>query len=351
MAGVSSERAAPSDELRGRLARLPRVSLVRRPTPIDELPRFSAALGGPRIVMKREDLSGLAFGGNKTRELDYFIGAAKAAGADVFIAGGGVAQSNHATQCAAAARSAGMIPVLVLHNYRSGDVQGNYLLCRLLGADIRFVDTGDVDSAINQRVVLQGVMDATAREYEAKGHKAWVLYSSFHPLGAAAFVDCALELDEQLSVVGHDIDHLYLTSAGATQVGLLLGSKFLRAHYRIQGISYTATAGDVVDRMVDLGARTAELLDIPTRLERGDIASESYAGAGYGIPSPAGMEAIHLLAETEGIFVDPVYTGKGLSGLIDHVRQGRVGPDETVLFLHTGGTPALFAYAQEVLGN
>lgn len=349
MAGVSIEKPKAA-QLRASLSRLPQVPMVRRPTPIDELPHLSAALGGPRILVKREDMSGLAFGGNKTRELDYFIGAAKAAGADVFVAGGGVAQSNHAAQCAAAARRAGMTPVLVLHNYRTDSVQGNYLLSRLLGADIRFVDTGDIDSAINQRVVLQDAMNAAAEEYEAKGHKAWVLHSSFHPLGAAAFVDCALEIEDQLAAAGERIDHLYVTSAGATQVGLLLGSKFLGAPYRIQAISYTTTAGDVIERMVGLGEQTAQLLDLPTRLFAADIASESFAGPGYGIPSGASVEAIHLLAETEGMFVDPIYTGKGLSGLIDHVRSGRIGSAETVLFLHTGGTPALFAYAKEVIG-
>jgi 1-aminocyclopropane-1-carboxylate deaminase/D-cysteine desulfhydrase-like pyridoxal-dependent ACC family enzyme len=336
--------------LRSRLAELPAEPMLRRPTPLDELPRLSLLLGGPRIFMKREDLSGLAMGGNKTRELDYFIGAAKTAGADVFIAGGGVAQSNHAVQCAAAARRAGLLPVLVLHGYRSEQLQGNHLLARLLGADIRFVETADVDSAINQRVRLLGVMEEAAREYAARGHRPWILKSSFHPLGAAGFVDCAAELAEQVLDATLDVDHVYLTSAGATQVGLVLGNKILGAPYRVTGISYTVTVGDVVSRMVALGNQTAELLGLPERLEEADIVNqEAYAGEGYGIPSPEGLEAIRLLAETEGIFLDPVYTSKGMAGLIDHIRGGRLQAGETVVFIHTGGTSALFAYAEELL--
>ncbi len=336
-------------QLQNHLASLPTVPMLRRPTPLDAVPRFSAALGDVSVLIKREDMSGLAFGGNKTRELDYFIGDARARGADVFIAGGGVAQSNHAVQCAAAARRAGMQPVVVLHRYRADEVQGNLLLTRLLGADVRFNDTTDVDSAINQRVALEALMEATAAEYRAKGHTPYVLKSSFHPLGAIGYVDCALELAQQLAARGTKADHVYVTSAGATQVGLVLGAKHLGQPFPVTGIAYTLNTTGLVDRMVDLGNQAAERLGVDTRLEPADIVNYPFGGDGYGIPSPGGLEAIHLLAETEGLFLDPVYSGKGMSGLIAHVRSGRIRPGSTVVFIHSGGIPALFAYHREVL--
>ena len=182
---------------------------------MDELPRLSEALG-VRILFKREDMTGLAFGGNKARELDFFIADAQQAKADVFITGGGTGQSNHAVQCSAAARRAGMIPVMVLHRIRADDPQGNLLLDRLLDADLRFVDTASVDAAINQRDVLRQRMEDTAEEYRSRGHRPYILPSSFHPLGAVAYVDAARELALQLLDLSLEPDHVYVTSAGAT---------------------------------------------------------------------------------------------------------------------------------------
>ncbi len=258
-----SHKAAQLQEL---LQQMPTVAMVRRPTPLDALPRFSAAIGDVRVLMKREDLSGLALGGNKARELDYFIGDAHAQQADVFVAGGGVAQSNHAVLCAAAARRAGMLPVLVLHRFRADDIQGNLLLDHLLGADIRFAQQGDVDSAINQRLGLTHLMEEIAAEYAAKGHRPYVLPSSFHPLGAIGYVDCALELAQQLDEQQIKADHVYLTAAGATQVGLVLGSKFLDSPFAVTGIAYTATTEGLVPRLLDLATprrRTSGHPDTP----------------------------------------------------------------------------------------
>jgi len=188
-----------------------------------------------------------------------------------------------------------------------------------------------------------------AQEYESSGHRPWTLYSSFHPLGAAGFVDCALELHQQLREAEIHVDRVYVTSAGATQVGLALGSTFLEAPYPVTGFAYTATTDHSSTRMLELGRQTAELLQLEVKLEESDLASVSCGGAGYGIPTREGQEAIKILAETEGIFLDPVYTGKGMGGLITQIRSGHIPSNETVVFVHTGGTAALFAYSQEVL--
>lgn len=324
--------------------------MARRPTPLDELANLSGMLG-VRILAKREDLTGLAFGGNKTRELDFFIGDAVHQGADIFIAGGGAAQSNHAVQCAAAARRAGMIPVMVLHRYRADDIQGNLLLDHLLGTDLRLVDVASVDSAIAQRTKLHQTMRDVAEEYRTRGHRPYVLPSSFHPLGAIGYVDCMVELAGQLQDRSIEIDTLYLTSAGATQVGLALGAKHMQCGYPIFGINYSTGTEGLGDRLVELGTKAAERLGIATRLEANDVPNESFAGPGYGVASPEGLEAIRLLATLEGMFLDPVYSAKGMAGLIAHIRAGRVPKGATVVFLHTGGLPAIFSYNKEILSN
>lgn len=332
-----------------RLSRLPRFSLARLPTPLDDLPRLARALDRPRILVKRDDLTGLAFGGNKTRELDFIVGEALARGANVFVAGGGAGQSNHAVQCAAAANRAGMKPILVLHRSRADEPQGNLLLSRLLGAEIHFVDTDGVDGAINRRTALEGVMRRIADDHRGRGLTPYVLPSSFHPLAAAAYAGCALELAGQLDALGLPAARVYLASAGATQVGLALGARHIGAPFRVVGIAYTADTTGLRDRMLGLARETGELLGLDTRLEDGDLTNESFAGPGYGVVTPEGREAIRLLAETEGLFLDPVYTGKGMAGLIDHVRRGIVPRDEAIVFLHTGGLPALFSYNREMV--
>lgn len=333
-------------ELRSKVDAVPRHNIARLPTPLDHVPRLSDRLGID-LYIKREDMSGLAFGGNKTRELDFFIGDAVKQGATVFIAGGGVAQSNHAVQCAAAARRAGLHPVMVLHRFRADDVQGNALLNHLMAVDVRFVDSGAVDSAIDARTVLESEMHRVAAEYKRKGESCYVLPTSFHVLGAVAYVDGAAELAEQIETRALDVDHVYLTSAGATQVGIALGLKALGAKPEVTGISYTTASNALIPRMVALGRQATQLLELPVALSSGDIRNQSYAGPGYGIPTPEGIDAIRLMASLEGMFLDPVYSGKGMSGLIDHVRRGIVRRGDRVVFVHTGGLPALFAYSKE----
>lgn len=198
---------------------------------------------------------------------------------------------------------------------------------------------------------MAGEMDRIAEEYRSSGHRPWVLHSSFHPLGAVGFVDCVLELAKQLQEQGVDADHIYVTSTGATQTGLLLGSRFLGLKLDVVGIANGKPASGYRLRMADLGNQAAQLLGLPTRLTEQDVLNHCYAGDGYGQVSPEGRETMTLLAQTEGIFVDPVYSSKGLAGLIDHIRQGRIGARETVVFVHTGGVAAIFAYGPELVGE
>lgn len=302
--------------------------------------------------MKREDLSGLALGGNKTRELEYFIGAALAEGADVFVAGGGVAQSNHAVQCSAAARRAGLKPVVVLRPSRSDSTRGNHLLNIVIGTDIRLIEPavpGDGNQPRGEGLAKQ--MDRVADEYRARGNHPYTLHSSFHRLGAVGFVDCSVELTRQLREAGVEPQRIYLTSSGATQVGLALGNKALGTGIRVIGVRCGSVGADQPSRMVELGSRAAEAINIDTRLAPDDIPSVDFSGEGYGSPSPEGYEAMALLAETEGLFVDPVYSSKGLAGLIHHVRTGQLGRGETVVFVHTGGVGVMSAYGDEIVAN
>lgn len=351
MAGHGSNQhvsAVGRRSLADSIGRLPRVNLAALPTPLEEVPHFAAAVGDVRILVKRDDLTGRAFGGNKTRELEFLIGDAVKEGAQVFVAGGGVCQSNHAVQCSAAALRAGLTPVVVLQRYRDA-IAGNFLLDRLMGIDVRLVDTVAVDEAIYDRRTLLDVMANVADEYRRRGHVVYILPSSFHPLAAVAYASCALELTAQLDAAGIAPDHVYLASAGATQAGLALALKHLEVPTVVMGISHTAQRADLLARLAHLANDAAALLHIGTRVEPGDLHNESFAGPGYGILTEAGCEAIGLLARTEGMFLDPVYSGKAMAGLLAHVRSGRVSPGATVVFIHTGGLPALFAYGSEIV--
>jgi 1-aminocyclopropane-1-carboxylate deaminase/D-cysteine desulfhydrase-like pyridoxal-dependent ACC family enzyme len=337
-------------ELKQLLDRMPRYPLSLLPTPLTELPRFSEALAGPRILIKRDDLTGLAYGGNKTRKLDYFIGEAIAQGCDVFIGGGGAVQSNHALQCAAAARKAGMIPVILAragtHHYA---LQGDYLLTKLLVDGGVYLYSLD-DGGSGRRPSLADLMEHVAEKLRGMGHTPYILPGSGQPTGTLGYVECTLELTDQCETLGIAPDWVFITSSGGGQAGLLLGARFLEQRHRVVGCapSTGGTAESRGQRVADLANRTAELLGAETRISPDDAINLDCGGQGYGIPSEAGMEALRLLARTEGIFLDPVYSSKGMSGLIDQIRQGVVGAGDTVIFVHTGGGPLNFAYSAEL---
>jgi 1-aminocyclopropane-1-carboxylate deaminase/D-cysteine desulfhydrase-like pyridoxal-dependent ACC family enzyme len=340
---LSSVPIAPA-LLRARVACVPRVSLAKLPTPLDEAPRFSAALGGPHILIKREDLTGLAFGGNKTRMLEFRMANALREGADCIINGAAV-QSNDCRQTAAAGAKLGLKVYLVLNERRDrsdAQPQGNFLLDKLLGAEV--ITIGPDEPVSQQQTILD-----LAERLRSEGHRPYLSLQDLH-LWAVGYVDCFLEIQEQLAVMGVRADYIYLTSSHMSQAGLMLGVRATGAPLRVVGVSPSHHQPDSRARIASLATEAGRFLGLDVSFSTDDVDNtDAYVGVGYGQPTQAGMEAIKLLAQTEAILLDPVYSSKGMSGLIDHIRQGKIGKDETVVFVHTGGNPALFAYNQELM--
>ncbi len=330
-------------QIRELVAKVPRVRLTPLPTPLQECPRLSATLGGPRIFMKRDDLTGLAFGGNKTRNLEFRMAEARDLGADVFIAGL-EAQSNSARQTTAAANVLGMKPVLLLRTDRDWGWQGNLLVDLILGADIHFLETessADMDSKLRE----------LAEEYRSRGHRPYVMnHAGGFALGSAlAYVLSTLEVIEQTAALGAKPTYLYMSSGSKGQAGLELAKRLLGADFRVVGISARAKA-DRLEDTARIANDSAERLGVAIQVRPEEITNfDEYSAPGYGQLSEMGLEAIRLVARTEGIMLDPVYTGKAMAGLVDHVRHGRLSRDDTVVFIHTGGLPALFAHKDEIV--
>jgi D-cysteine desulfhydrase len=306
--------------------------------------RLRQALGGgPRLLIKRDDQTGLATGGNKTRKLEFVLADALAQGTDIVVTGGGP-QSNHSRQTAAAAAKLGLRCVLCL----SGDPQppptwqGNLLLDGLLGAEIRW--TGPEDPA--------QAMVATARILEAEGAKPYVIpIGASIPLGATGYVAAVEEVVGQLEAQDTKIDRIIFASGSAgTQAGILVGVKALNWPVKVEGVSDGADPAGMPVKIKALAAETAAFLGLDIQVTDADlILHASYGRPGYGVITTAEREAIHLLARTEGIITDPVYTGRTLAGLLDRVRRGIYADGETILYWHTGGVAGLFARATEML--
>lgn len=334
------------EELRARVDAFPRVRLAHLPTPLERCPRLSEALGGPEIHIKRDDLTGLAFGGNKTRHLEFVFADILATGADTVVAGA-YTQSNWCRQITAAAAKQGLeVSLVLLHGEKGPAPQGNLLLDRLMGADITVVDLDDM-----QR--LTPLLEEKGRELEAAGRKPYVIRPfelGMQTLSTLGYVDAAIELDEQLEAADLDPDYLYLAGANMTPAGLVLGLRVLGRRATVVSVSPIRWDEDRAVDIANVATATAERLGLDLRFSPADlIADDGYIGEKYGVVSPGAREAIELVASHEGIFLDPVYSSKAMAGLIDHIRQGRVGKGESVVFVHTGGTPALFAYAEDLL--
>jgi 1-aminocyclopropane-1-carboxylate deaminase/D-cysteine desulfhydrase-like pyridoxal-dependent ACC family enzyme len=327
------------------LARLPRLRLAHLPTPLEDLPRLTAALGGPRLLIKRDDLTGLALGGNKARKLEYLLGAARAAGATAVLTTAG-AHSNYLRMTAAAARKAGLRPVLFLRGTGREPRQGNLLLDEIVGAELRFIDVRDPWSP-----AAPAIMAAAAAELAARGERPFVIsvQTTHAPLAAIGYVAAALELHGQLVERGQAATHLFLpTSSGVTQAGLVLGARLLRWPLQVVGIAVTpGQAAFLRQRVGEIVAGAARLLELPDDPDPGAvIVEEGYAGPAYGAVTPAAARAIRLLGEQEGIILDPVYSGKAMAGLLDWHARGRLAGADTAIFLHTGGAPNLFTQAE-----
>ena len=324
--------------------RLPRQRLGFFPTPLVELRRLSAMLGGPRIFMKRDDLTGLAFGGNKTRKLEFLVGEALAQGCDALITGG-AEQSNHCRQTAAAAAACGLVCHLVLGGQAPDVPEGNLLLNALLGATIHW--TGELRKGEK--------IPEIAEQLRSSGCKPYIVpYGGSNAIGAAAFVDAVAELQKQISTLGEEVTHIvFATSSGGTQAGLVLGEMIYNLKVKLIGIGIDKDeTGELPlnQNVIKIANSTAERFGINMRLRPTDIIIRNeYLGDGYGVVGERERSAIRLTAQSEGILLDPVYTGRAMGALIDMIKGQEFSHSDTVLFWHTGGTPALFPYAGELM--
>ena len=327
-----------------KVAQMPQADLGHFPTPLEECPRLSEVLGGPRIFMKREDCSGLAFGGNKVRQLTFTLGDAVAQGADTIVHGA-ASQSNHCRQAAAACGKLGLNCYLRLARDHKSIIQGNLLLGNLAGVDIEIVD-------VPFGPELDVVKYELAEKLKAEGLKPYVVASPRSTaLAAVAFTWCIAEIAQQQQQLGIDADWIYTASVGGTQAGLVLGAKTLEMKMKPFGIAPIVWEKKH-ERLRTAANSAAEFLGVDTRVVDADIQNtDDYIGQAYGYLTPECIDALKLVAKTEGIFLDPVYTAKAMACLIDHIQQGKFGRDDTVIFLHTGGTPALFAYQEELVAD
>lgn len=316
-----------------------RVEIATLPTPLEPLQRLSRHLEGPELWIKRDDLTGLAGGGNKTRKLEFLVAEAQAQNCNHLITVG-APQSNHCRQTAAAAARVGMACTLVLRGHASASENGNILLDRLLGAHV--VWAGDEDPVKKMRAV--------ADEVRALGRKPYVIpYGGSNVVGATSYVLAMHELQQQLQEKRLNVDFIvFASSSGGTQAGLVLGAHVYQFGGRILGISVDMAADNLQTAVAALATATAThlnlgMLALADRVEVND----DYIEPGYAVLTQAEREAIQLTAKLEGILLDPVYTGRAMAGLIDLIHWGAFTRRHTILFWHTGGWPALFAYADQ----
>lgn len=333
------------EELEEKLGRLPRRSFAHLPTPLEPCPRLSAALMGPQIWVKRDDLTGLCFGGNKTRQIEYLFAEALAQGADMIVAGAG-SQSNWCRQMTAAARKSGLDIALVLVSGEKGNrLQGNFLLFKLMGADVTVVELASIED-------LQPAIEARAADMRAKGRRPYVVAPmalDTLALGAIGYVQAAVELDTQWEALGLNPTCLVLSGANMTPAGLALGFAALSRQIKLINISPVLWRQDRKTDILRIAMAARQRLGIPVSIDPVTIESyDSYVGERYGVVTDACREALKLAATTEGLILDPVYTGKAMAGLIDQIRANRFAKSDVVVFLHSGGTPALFAYAEDL---
>jgi D-cysteine desulfhydrase family pyridoxal phosphate-dependent enzyme len=306
---------------------------------VEELPHLSAFLAGPRILVKRDDQTGLAFGGNKTRKLEYLLAEALSHGAKTLITAGAI-QSNHCRQTAAVARRAGLECILVLNGQPPEFPEANTYLDILLGAEIIWTDLE----------IRNQTLSAVTQQAEADGRQPFLIpYGGSSPVGAVAYAFAMQEMLEQ----GHHPDWIvFATSSGGTHAGLVAGARKFGFHGRVQGISIDYEAAPFKQLIADLARETSVLLgDTESYLVEDILVNDDYLGEGYAVMGAPERESIALFARYEGLLVDPVYTGRAAAGMLDLIRKGIITKNETVLFWHTGGTPALFdsKYAQGLL--
>jgi D-cysteine desulfhydrase len=330
-----------------------RINFAHLPTQIEELPRLTKALDGPRILVKRDDQTGLAFGGNKTRKLEFLVAEAREQGAQMMISAGAI-QSNHCRQTAAAAARFGFECMLVLNGERPQQSSANFLLDQLFGAEI---------ITVAERKDRDRVLQETFDQAVADGKKPYLVpYGGSSPTGALGYVFAVEELMAQLKDLRvlqelggleRGIDWIVFgTSSGGTHAGLVLGQRLFNFKGKVLGISIDESEADLKANVSKLASNASEKFGARINFTHDDVlANDKYCQAGYGVFGEGEREAINLFASNEGLLLDPVYTGRAAAGMIDLIRKGFFKKDETVLFWHTGGQPALFAdkYAGEVV--
>ncbi len=325
-----------------------RLALCHQPTPIEPMVRLSEHLGGPRLFIKRDDCTGLASGGNKTRKLEFLVGDAMSQNADMLVTQGAV-QSNHVRQTAAAACRAGMKCHALLERRvpdRSADYEntGNVFLDKVFGATMEFRPAG-LDMNAEALEVTEKLRSEGHRPYFIPG-------GGSNAIGALGYASCAQEIANQSLASGTQFQWLVMaTGSTGTQAGLVAGFHAIGFDLPVMGISVRQPHKRQVEAVHGLTKKTLEKLEAPAIAASKILVDDGYVGEGYGIPAPSTLEAISLAARFEGLLLDPVYSAKGMAGLVGLIRQGFFKPSDNVLFLHTGGSAALFAYEDVILNS
>jgi D-cysteine desulfhydrase family pyridoxal phosphate-dependent enzyme len=318
---------------------VPRIKFANLPTPIEPLPRLSAMLGGPRLIVKRDDLTGLALGGNKTRKLEFLLAEAQANGSRTIITAGAV-QSNHCRQTAAACARLNFECILVLSGEKPASATGNLMLDQLFNARLVWTTLERRDTTLQE--TFQNAWDAGRRPY-------LIPYGGSNPTGATAYVFAFREMLDQ----GYRPDWIvFASSSGGTQAGLVTGAKLFNFRGKVLGISVDENKADLQAKVAPLAIETADFLGESIKITPAEVdVSADYLGGGYGVLGEPEKEAIRLFAREEGLLLDPVYTGRAAAGMIDLIIKGFFKPDQEVLFWHTGGTPALFSEKYAILSE
>ena len=322
--------------IRERIARIPRVKIALTPTPLQEAPNLAKALGGPRIFIKRDDLTGVALGGNKLRNLEFRLARTLSENPDTVIVGLDL-QSNSARQTVGACNKLGLRTILVLQGERPAKVQGNLLVDYLLGAEVYFAPSAEAQRA---------KLDELAAQCRAAGGRPHILNDNpmFDVASALAYIEATLEILDDLGARQLSPSALYMSSSGKGQAGIVLAQRLTNAGFAMQGITATDEF-DVPPRTAAIANETARALGLDLRISPTEILNDQgFVGEGYGIPSPESVEAVRLFARLEGVVLDPIYTGKAAAGMIAHIRAGRYRAEDVLVFVHTGGAPAVFTW-------
>ena len=321
--------------IRERIATLPRLDIALKNTPLEEARNLTRELGGPRIFVKRDDLTGVALGGNKLRNLEFRLAHAMTEEPDTVIVGLDL-QSNSARQTVGACNKLGLKTILVLEGRKPNNVQGNLLVDYLLGAEVHF--------ATNQRE-QRSLLERLADDVRVRGGRPHILNDNpmFDVASAVAYLEVTIEVLEQLAQRELKPDYFYMSSSGKGSAGIMLAQKLLGG-FAMHAVCATDEF-DLPSRTARIARETISALGLDLTIDEEEVVNtEAFVGNGYGLPSEAGNEAVRLFARTEGIILDPIYTGKAAAGMIADIREGRFTQDDVIVFVHTGGTPAIFTW-------